>query len=120
MLGKLPLHIGKVRKEVCSPEDLDGKKINQSGIDKILAHYGREMEMMEEAKPDIVFVEALAQKVKNPRWLLAYDRERKQKVQVSISKNRKEYYAKAKTRFLVERGCENGKFLYRWKPNLKK
>lgn len=119
MLGKLPMHIGKVRNEVCSPTDLTGKRIKKSGIDKILHHYEREMEIMESATPDIVFVEAIAQPVKNPRWLRAFDRERRQKVNVSIPKNRKEQYAKPRKRFLVERGSEDGKFVYRWKPNLK-
>lgn len=117
-LGKKPMHIGKVRNEVCHADDLDGRRIKKSGVQKILAHYGREMEIMETATPDVIFVEYIDQPVKNPRWLKAFDRERRKKVNVSIPKNRKQYYAQRGKRFLVERGSEDGKFYYQWKPNL--
>lgn len=119
VLDKLPMHIGKVKKEVCRPCDLEGHRIKQSGVEKILHHYDKEMDIMESATPDIVYVEAIKQPVKNPRWLKAFDRERRQKVNVSIPKNRKEQYAKPRKRFLVERGSEDGNFYYIWKPNLK-
>ncbi len=117
-LDKQPMQIGRVRNEVCSESDLDGKKIKPSGIAKILAHYEVEMKVVETATPDIVFVEAIAQPVANPRWMLAFDRERRQKVQVSVPKNRKDRLSKPKTRILVERGSQDGKYFYKWKPNL--
>ena len=117
-LGKTPMQIGRVRNEVCSESDLDGKEIKPSGISKILAHYEVEMKVVETATPDVVFVEAIAQPVANPRWMLAYDRERRQKVMVSVPKNRKAQLAKAKTRLRVERGSEDGKYFYKWKQNL--
>lgn len=117
-LGKHPMHIGKVRNEVCHPDDIDDKNIRPSGIEKILHHYGREMDILETGTPDVVYVEYVNQPVKNPRWLKAYDRERRQKVLVSIPANRKQLYAKPQKRFLVERGSEDGVYFYRWKPNL--
>ena len=117
-LGKTPMQIGRVRNEVCSESDLDGKEIKPSGIAKILAHYEVEMKVVETATPDVVFVEVIAQPVANPRWMLAYDRERRQKVMVSVPKNRKAQLAKAKTRLRVERGSEDGKYFYKWKQNL--
>lgn len=113
------MQIGRVRNEVCVESDLDGKSIKPSGVKKILAHYEKEMVTVETATPDVVYVEALKQQVGNPRWMLAYDRERKQKVKVSIPANRKAQLAKPKTRFLVNRGSEDGTFFYQWTPKLK-
>lgn len=117
-LGKQPMQIGRVRNEVCSESDLDGKEIKPSGIAKILAHYEMEMKIVETAAPDVVYVEAIAQPVANPRWMLAYDRDRKQKVMVSVPKNRKPQLSKPKKRILVERGSQDGKYFYRWIQNL--
>lgn len=119
LLGKRAMHIGKIRNEVCRPEDVVGKRITPEGVLKICHHLGKEIDQMTNAKPDIVFVEALRQPVRNPRWMNAYDRERRSKVLVAIPKNRKEQYAKHGKRFLVERVSENGEFYYRWKQNLK-
>lgn len=117
-LGKIPMQIGRVRNEVCSDSDMDGKKIKPSGIAKIFKHYEKEMVVIETATPDVVFVEAIKQPVVNPRWMLAFDRERRQKVMVSVPKNRKMLLSKPKTRILVERGSQDGKYFYIWKPNL--
>ena len=119
MLEKQPMQIGRVRNEVCTESDLDGKSIKPSGVKKILAHYEKEMTIIETATPEVVQVEALRQQVGNPRWLLAYDRERKQKVKVSVPANRKNQLSKPKTRFLVNRGSEDGTFFYLWTPKLK-
>ena len=117
-LDKTAMQVGRVRNEVCSESDLDGKEIKPSGIAKILAHYEVEMTIVETASPDVVFVEAIAQPVANPRWMLAFDRERRQKVTVSVPKNRKDGLSKPKTRILVERGSQDGKYFYKWMPNL--
>jgi hypothetical protein len=117
-LEKTAMQIGRVRNEVCSESDLDGKEIKPSGIAKIFKHYEKEMVIVETATPDVVFVEAIAQPVANPRWMLAFDRERRQKVQVSVPKNRKALLSKPKTRILVERGSQDGKYFYKWMPNL--
>ena len=117
-LGKLPMQVGRVRNEVCEESDLDGNEIKPSGISKILKHYEHEMTVVETAQPDVVFVEAIAQPVVNPRWMMAFDRERKQKVMVSVPKNRKDRLSKPKTRILVERGSQDGKYFYKWTPNL--
>jgi hypothetical protein len=119
-LGKNAMHIGRVRNEVCKASDLDGKLIKPSGIKKILEHFEKEMTMLETAEPEVVFVEALRQQVGNPRWMIAYDRERKQKVKVSVPANRKDKLSKPKTKFLVERGSQDGVFFYRWTPKLKR
>lgn len=117
-LGKTALQISRVRDEVCSESDLDEKEIKPSGIAKILAHYEVEMKVVETATPDVVYVEAIAQPVANPRWMLAFDRDRGQKVSVSVPKNRKALLSKPKTRILVERGSQDGKYFYKWMPNL--
>jgi hypothetical protein len=117
-LEKTAMQIGRVRNEVCSESDIDGKKIKPSGIAKIFKHYEKEMVVVETASPDVVFVEAIRQPVANPRWMLAFDRERRQKVMVSVPKNRKDGLSKPKTRILVERGSKDGKYFYIWKPNL--
>ncbi len=119
-LGKMPMHIGKVKNEVCKDEaDLDGKLITPAGVLKILAHYGKEMDIIENGQPDIVAVYAIDQQLANPRWLLALDRERNQKVQVNVPQNRKKQLAVARRRLIVERGSNNGEYFYSWKPNLK-
>lgn len=117
-LGKLPMQIGRVKNEVCDESDLDGKEIKPSGIAKILNHYKIEMDILENADPDVVYVEAIKQPVANPRWMLAFDRERKQKVMVSVPKNRKDRLSQPRTRFLVERGSQDGKYFYKWRQNL--
>jgi len=117
-LGKLPMQIGRVKNEVCDESDLDGKEIKPSGIAKILNHYKVEMDILENADPDVVYVEAIKQPVANPRWMLAFDRERKQKVMVSVPKNRKDRLSQPRTRFLVERGSQDGKYFYKWRQNL--
>jgi len=117
-LEKTAMQIGRVRNEVCSESDIDGKKIKPSGIAKIFKHYEKEMVIVETATPDVVYVEAIAQPVANPRWMLAFDRERRQKVQVSVPKNRKALLSKPKTRIIVERGSQDGKYFYKWTPNL--
>ena len=117
-LEKTAMQIGRVRNEVCSESDIDGKKIKPSGIAKILNHYKVEMDILETGTPDVVYVEAIRQPVANPRWMLAYDRERKQKVMVSVPKNRKDRLSQPKARIIVERGSQDGKYFYIWKPNL--
>ena len=117
-LGKTAMQIGRVRNEVCSESDLDDKQIKPSGIAKICAHYEHEMVIVETATPDVVYVEAIKQPVANPRWMLAFDRERKQKVMVSVPKNRKARLSQPKARILVERGSQDGMYFYRWIPNL--
>lgn len=118
-LEKTAMQIGRVRNEVCSESDIDGKKIKPSGIAKILNHYKVEMDIVETGTPNVVQVEALRQPVANPRWMLAYDRERKQKVMVSVPKNRKDKLSKPKTRIIVERGSEDGEYFYIYKQGLK-
>jgi len=117
-LGKTPMQVGRVKKEVCTDSDLDDNEIKPSGIAKILKHYGHEMDVIETASPDVVYVEAIRQPVANPRWMLAFDRERKQKVMVSVPKNRKAQLSQPKARILVERGSQDGKYFYKWTPNL--
>ena len=117
-LEKTAMQIGRVRNEVCSESDIDGKKIKPSGIAKILNHYKVEMDILETGTPDVVYVEAIRQPVANPRWMLAYDRERKQKVMVSVPKNRKDRLSQPKARIIVERGSQDGKYFYKWMPNL--
>ena len=114
------MQVGRVKKEVCTDSDLDDNEIKPSGIAKILKHYGHEMDVIETASPDVVYVEAIRQPVANPRWMLAFDRERKQKVMVSVPMNRKDRLSQPKTRLTVERGSLDGKYFYKWKPNLKR
>ena len=62
-LDKTPMQVGRVKKEVCTDSDLDDNEIKPSGIAKILKHYGHEMDVIETASPDVVFVEAIKQPV---------------------------------------------------------
>lgn len=119
-LGKTAMEIGRVRKAVCTDEDMDSKMIKPSGVLKICAHYEHEMEIVENATPDVVEVQVISQPVKNPRWLAGMDLDIKKKALVSVPKNRKDILNKPKKILLVERGSEGGRYFYRWKPNLKK
>jgi len=113
-LGLHRMQIGRIRKEVCTEEDMDGKFIKPSGVVKICAFLNREMEMLETASPDEVKVQVLPHKTSNPRYIFAKDLERKVKVLVSIPKNRKNILQKPRTILTVNRGSENGEFFYRY------
>lgn len=118
-IGKGALEIGRVRKAVCTEEDMEGRLIKPSGILKILDYYEIEMSILEEGKPDVVKVQVLRQPVKNPRWISCIDLDLKKKALVNVPKNRKAILDKPKKILLVERGTEKGRFFYTWKQNLK-
>lgn len=115
MLGKTAMHVGRVKKEVCTEEDLDGKLgIKESGVVKILAFFEREMDIIETATPDHVKVQVLPFKTPNPRFIYAKDLERKVKVRVGIPKNRKAILEKPRTILTVDRGSKDGEFFYQY------
>jgi len=113
-LGLHRLQVGRIRKEVCTDDDMEGKSIKPSGVMKICAFLEREMEVIETASPDKVRVQVLPHETSNPRFIYAKDLERKVKVLVSIPKNRKAILKKPQTILTVNRGSENGEFHYRY------
>jgi len=117
-LGLHRLQVGRIRAEVCTEEDMEGKAIKPSGVLKICKFLDKEMVQTETATPDIVKVQVLPQKTSNSRFLYAKDLDRKVKVLVGVPKNRKKILDKPKTILKVNRGSKNGNFYYRY-PLLK-
>ena len=113
-LGIHRMQVGRIRKEVCTDADMDGKAIKPSGVLKITKFLKKEMDMIETASPDKVRVQVLPHKTSNPRFVFAKDLERKVKILVSIPKNRKPILSKPRTILTVNRGSENGEFFYRY------
>ena len=109
-----PMHIGKIRKLVCDKEDLFGKLIKPTGVLKIMAHIKKDMDMVESAKPEAVWVRTLHHKTGNSRRVMAEDLETKKKVSVIVPANRKRLLDVKGKKFKVSRGSENGEYAYRY------
>ena len=108
------MHIGKIRKLVCEEEDLDGNFIKPTGVLKIMAHIKKELDMVENAKTDVVWVRVLHHKSGNPRRIMAEDLETKRKVSVIVPMNRKRLLDVKGKKLKVNRGSENGEYTYRY------
>ena len=108
------MHIGKIRKLVCDESDLDGTLIKPTGVLKIMAHIKKDMDMIESAKPETVWVRTLHHKSGNPRRVIAEDLERKRRVSVLVPMNRKRLLDIKGKKFKVNRGSENGEYTYRY------
>jgi len=114
--------IGRIRNECCDKSDLskDGKKILKTGLQKICNFLKREMNLIEDGKPDIVRVQVIKQQCPNPRHLYAKDLERKMKCAVMIPAKDKARLNKIGTILQVERISQNANFKYLWTRNTKK
>ena len=108
------MHIGKIRKLVCDDEDLEGTFIKPTGVLKIMAHIRKELDMVENAKTDVVWVRVLHHKTGNTRRIFAEDVETKKKVSVIVPANRKRLLDVKGKKLKVNRGSENGEYTYRF------
>ena len=115
-LGKpyTAMRIGKLRKAVCEDEDLDGKYILPSGVLKIMAQIKGEIEVDEEAEPEVVRVRVLHHQTGNPRYIYAEDLETKRKVAVSVPIRKKAVLNTPGKRLKVNRGDRDGESFYRY------
>ena len=102
------MRIGKIRKEVCDEDDMDGKEILPSGVLKIMAAIRKEIDIKETASPDVVLVRVLHHKSGNPRRIYAEDTETKRKVSVFVPANRKRWVDSKGKKLKVQRGIQNG------------
>jgi hypothetical protein len=108
------MRVGKIKKAVCSDEDLDGIYILPSGVLKITQSIEKEMQIVEKAKPDIVKVKVLHHRCGNPAYIFAKDTETKRKVQVLVPRRKKQILSTVGKVLTVERGLKDGKYLYRF------
>jgi len=109
-----PMRIGKIRKEVCDEDDMDGKEILPSGVLKIMAAIRKEIDIKETASPDVVLVRVLHHKSGNPRRIYAEDTETKRKVSVIVPANRKRLVDIKGKKLKVQRGIQDGEYFYRY------
>ena len=108
------MRVGKIKNEVCSEEDLDGRFIKPSGVLKITAAITKEMDILETASPDIVQVKVLHHTSGNPNIVFAQDLETKKKVPIQVPRRQKQILSTKGKVLTVERGLLDGKPLYRY------
>ena len=108
------MRVGKLKRACCEPEDLDGKYILPTGVLKITASIKKEMDIIETAKPEVVWVKVTHHKTANTRRVFAEDLETKRKVSVIVPANRKKGVDHKGKKLQVERGLQDGKYLYRY------
>jgi hypothetical protein len=115
-LGKpyTAMRIGKLRAAVCSEEDLDGNEILPTGVLKIMTQIKGELDVIEEAAPEVVTVRVLHHQTGNPRFIYAEDPDTKRKVKVLVPKRHKDIINHKGKRLKVNRGEYDGKFQYRY------
>jgi hypothetical protein len=115
-LGKpyTPSNIGKIKKLVCTPKDIDDNLILPSGVLKITAHIEKDMQTIETATPEIVRVQVLHHQTGNPQYIAAMDLETKRKVHLLVPKNRKNLLNVKGKRLNAERGSDRGNYVYRY------
>lgn len=109
-----PMRIGKIRKEVCTEEDMDGKYIKPEGVYKIMQSIKKEMHIIENASPEAVWVRVLHFRTGNKRRIIAEDMETKRKIEVIVPANRKALLDIKGKKFKVQRGLKDGKYTYRY------
>lgn len=108
------MRVGKIRKEVCDEEDMEGNFIKPSGVLKITASISKEMDIRETASPDIVKVKVLHHKSGNPHIIFAKDTETMRKVPIQVPRRQKQILSTVGKVLTVERGLLDGKALYRY------
>ena len=111
------MRIGKIRKNVCTEEDVNGKEILPEGVLKIMAAIRKEMDIKETGEPEEVFVRVSHHKSGNPRRLYAVDPDTQRKVSVIVPLNRKRLLDIKGKKIKVQRGIQDGKHFYRYGIN---
>lgn len=109
-----PMRVGKIRKEVCDDDDMDGKEILPSGVLKIMAAIRKEMDIKQTASPDVAWVRVLHHKTGNTRRIYAEDLETKKKVSIIVPANRKRLLDVKGKKIKVQRGVQDGEYTYRY------
>lgn len=113
-LGTTAMAIGRMRNEHCSEEDVVGKQIKKSGLQKILDSLKVEMDIIESGQPNLVTVRVIAKPCKSPRHLNAFDIERGVACAVLIPARDKPRLNKVNTRLVVDRQSLTSNFKYEW------
>ena len=115
-LGKpyTAMRIGKLRAAVCDEEDLDGNEILPSGVLQIMAQIKGEIDVIEEAKPEVVTVRVLHHQTGNPRFIYAEDPDTKCKVRVGVPQRHKNIINQKGKRLKVSRAYKDGQAYYRY------
>lgn len=113
-LGTTAMAIGRMRNEHCSGEDVEGKRIKKSGLQKILDSLKIEMDIIESGAPNLVEVRVIAKPCKSPRHLNAFDIERGVACAVLIPVRDKERLNKPNTRLIVDRQSLTSNYKYEW------
>lgn len=108
------MRVGKIRKEVCTEDDMDGRYIKPEGVYKIMQSIKKEMHIIETATPEDVWVRVLHFKTGNKRRIIAEDMETKRKIEVIVPANRKALLDFKGKKFKVQRGLKDGKYTYRY------
>lgn len=115
-LGKpyTAMRIGKLRAAVCSEEDLEGNEILPTGVLKIMAQIKGELDVIEEAVPEVVTVRVLHHQTGNPRFIYAEDLDTKRKVRVGVPQRHKDIINHKGKRLKVNRAFKDGQAYYRY------
>ena len=115
-LGKpyTAMRIGKLRAAVCSEEDLEGNEILPTGVLKIMAQIKGELDVIEEAAPEVVTVRVLHHQTGNPRFIYAEDLDTKRKVRVGVPQRHKDIINHKGKRLKVNRAFKDGQAYYRY------
>jgi hypothetical protein len=115
-LGKpyTPMAIGKLRASVCLPADLDGKYILPTGVLKIMAQIKGEIDIIEEAAPEIVTVKVIHHQTGNTRVIFAEDPDTRRKIRVSVPAKWKDIINMAGKRLKVNKVYSDGVAYYRY------
>jgi hypothetical protein len=111
------MRVGKIRKNVCTDEDMNGKEILPQGVLKIMAAIRKEMDIKEIGEPEEIFVRVSHHKTGNPRRLYAVDPDTQRKVSVIVPLNRKRLLDIKGKKIKVQRGIQDGKHFYRYGIN---
>ena len=108
------MQVGKIRKAVCLDSDMEGKFIKPSGVLKIMASLRKEMDIIETATPEAIWVKVLHHQTGNKHFLFAMDMETRRKVKVIIPFRQKNVLNNKGKRLKVERGLKDGQSFYRY------
>lgn len=108
------MKVGKIRRNVCTDDDMEGKFIKPSGVLKIMQAIGRELDIIETATPDQVWIRVLHHKTGNPRRIFAEDLDTRKKVSVIVPATRKKLLNIKGKKLKVERGIKDGEHFYRY------
>ena len=113
-LGTTAMAVGRMRNEVCNEDDVVGKQIKKSGLQKICDHLSFEMDLIESGQPNLVEVRIIAKPCKSPRHLFALDIERGVACAVLIPARDKDRLNKPNTRLIVDRQSLTANYKYEW------